>query len=97
MGNLRHHHASLLIAGGASPVAVAHRLGHKDATETLQTYAHLWATDDDRLVEMSDGLVRVDHHQITTATTTPRRRKGPQPRTPEGAHGWGPRRVVAPL
>lgn len=56
---LRHHHASLLIAGGASPVAVAHRLGHKDATETLKTYAHLWADDDARLVALSDGLVRV--------------------------------------
>lgn len=54
---LRHHHASLLIAAGLSPVAVAHRLGHKDATETLQTYAHLWPTDDERMVAASDGLV----------------------------------------
>lgn len=54
---LRHHHASLLIAAGLSPVAVAHRLGHKDATETLQTYAHLWPNDDDRMVAASDGLV----------------------------------------
>lgn len=54
---LRHHHASLLIAGGASPVAVAHRLGHKDATETLQTYGHLWPDDDSKLAAMSDGLV----------------------------------------
>lgn len=63
---LRHHHASLLIAGGASPVAVAHRLGHKDATETLQTYAHLWATDDDRLAGMSDGLVTLNRHESDT-------------------------------
>lgn len=54
---LRHHHASLLIAAGLSPVAVAHRLGHKDATETLQTYAHLWPNDDERMVAASDGLV----------------------------------------
>lgn len=54
---LRHHHASLLIAAGLSPVAVAHRLGHKDARETLKTYAHLWPDDDDRMVAASDGLV----------------------------------------
>jgi integrase len=54
---LRHHHASLLIAAGLSPVAVAHRLGHKDATETLRTYGHLWADDDDRMVSASDGLL----------------------------------------
>lgn len=57
--DLRHFHASLLIAGGASPVAVAHRLGHKDATETLKTYAHLWADDDERMRDATDGLVRL--------------------------------------
>ncbi|MHA7296890.1 tyrosine-type recombinase/integrase [Pseudarthrobacter raffinosi] len=54
---LRHHHASLLIAAGLSPVAMAHRLGHKDATETLQTYAHLWPNDDERMAAASDGLL----------------------------------------
>lgn len=54
---LRHFHASLLIAGGASPVAVAHRLGHKDANETLRTYGHLWADDEERMRDASDGLV----------------------------------------
>lgn len=53
---LRHHHASRLIAGGMSPVAVAHRLGHKDATETLQTYGHLWHDDDERAAVLTDGL-----------------------------------------
>lgn len=46
---LRHYHASRLIAAGLSPVAVAARLGHADATETLQTYGHLWATDEARM------------------------------------------------
>ncbi|MFF5791085.1 tyrosine-type recombinase/integrase [Paeniglutamicibacter sp. NPDC012692] len=51
---VRHFHASRLIAGGASPVAVAHRLGHKDATETLRTYSHLWPDDDAKMAAMSD-------------------------------------------
>lgn len=55
---LRHFHASLLIAAGCSPVAVAHRLGHKDANETLRTYAHLWPDDDERMRDATDGLIR---------------------------------------
>lgn len=46
---LRHHHASKLLSAGVSVVAVANRLGHKDATETLQTYAHLMPGDDARM------------------------------------------------
>lgn len=56
---LRHFHASQLIAGGMSPVAVAHRLGHKDATETLKTYAHLWPDDDTRAAAITDGVVKL--------------------------------------
>lgn len=54
---LRHFHASKLIAGGSSPRAVATRLGHKDPTETLRTYAHLWPDDDDRMRDATDGLI----------------------------------------
>lgn len=52
---LRHYHASRLIAAGMSPVAVAHRLGHKDVAETLATYAHLWPDDDTRAAALTDG------------------------------------------
>ena len=45
---LRHFHASLLIAAGLSVTAVAERLGHQDSTETLKTYAHLWPNDEAR-------------------------------------------------
>jgi integrase len=48
---LRHFHASMLIASGLSPTAVAARLGHKDVTETLRTYAHLWPNDEERAVQ----------------------------------------------
>lgn len=48
--DLRHHHASLLIAAGLSVRAVADRLGHEDPVETLRTYAHLWPTDEGRAV-----------------------------------------------
>ena len=54
---LRHYHASVLISSGFSPVAVAARLGHKDATETLRTYAHLWHTDNAEMARVADTVV----------------------------------------
>lgn len=54
---LRHYHASLLIAAGFSPKAVAERLGHDDAAETLKTYAHLWPADHDRMTDAIDAAM----------------------------------------
>lgn len=51
---LRHHHASLLIAKGLSPRAVADRLGHADPSETLSTYSHLWPSDHARILAALD-------------------------------------------
>jgi integrase len=45
--DLRHFYASVLIAAGRSVKEVSERLGHKNAAETLNTYSHLWPTDDD--------------------------------------------------
>ncbi|MGP9031495.1 tyrosine-type recombinase/integrase [Glutamicibacter mysorens] len=54
---LRHYHASVLISRGFSPVAVASRLGHKDANETLRTYSHMWFDEDDRLAEAAESII----------------------------------------
>lgn len=44
----RHFYSSALIHGGLSVRAVQARLGHASASETLDTYAHLWPeTEDD--------------------------------------------------
>ncbi len=40
--DLRHYYVSVLIAKGCSVKAVQTVLRHKAATETLETYAHLW-------------------------------------------------------
>lgn len=45
------------IAGGMSPVAVAHRLGRKDANETLSTYSRLWHDDDTRAAPPTDRVI----------------------------------------
>jgi integrase len=44
---LRHYYASLLIAAGESVKVVQERLGHASASETLDTYSHLWPSSDD--------------------------------------------------
>lgn len=41
----RHSHATWLLLDGVPPHEVAARLGHKDATETMQTYAHFLPTE----------------------------------------------------
>jgi integrase len=46
--DLRHHYASVLLAAGESVVAVAERLGHRNATLVLSTYGHLAPNSEDR-------------------------------------------------
>jgi integrase len=65
---LRHTYASLLIEAGESVTVVAARLGHKNATETLHTYSHLWPSSEDqtrlvlsRAFESADFARTVDH------------------------------------
>jgi integrase len=47
--DLRHTHASALIADGCSIKAVSRRLGHADVSITLRVYTHLMPDDDDKL------------------------------------------------
>lgn len=49
--DLRHFHASMLIAAGLSVTAVASRLGHDKPSVTLDVYGHLWHNDEDRAVQ----------------------------------------------
>lgn len=59
---LRHYYASMLIAGGESVKVIQARLGHKSATETLDTYGHLWPNNDDAtraIVDASFGPLGV--------------------------------------
>ena len=55
--DLRHFYASGLIAAGCDVVTVQRALGHAKATTTLDTYAHLWPTAEDRTREAAQGIV----------------------------------------
>lgn len=46
--DLRHFHASGLIAAGCAAVTVQRALGPAAATTTLNMYSHLWPTAEDR-------------------------------------------------
>jgi len=53
--DLRHHYASVLLLAGESVVAVAERLGHKNANLVLSTYGHLMPNSEDRTRKAIDA------------------------------------------
>jgi integrase len=55
--DLRHFYASGLIAAGCDVVTVQRSLGHAKATTTLNTYAHLWPTAEDRTRKASESIM----------------------------------------
>jgi integrase len=55
--DLRHTHASLLLAKGCSIKAVSRRLGHSNVELTLRVYCHVMPSDDDRLADGIEGLI----------------------------------------
>jgi hypothetical protein len=55
--DLRHFYASGLIAAGCDVVTVQRSLGHAKATTTLNTYAHLWPTAEDRTRKAADSIM----------------------------------------
>ena len=55
--DLRHFYASGLIAAGCDVVTVQRSLGHAKATTTLNTYAHLWPTTEDRTRKAAESIM----------------------------------------
>lgn len=53
--DLRHFHATRLIAAGVDVRTVAHRLGHTTPTLTLNTYAHLVSAADRAAADIAGG------------------------------------------
>jgi site-specific recombinase XerD len=53
----RHYYASLLIRHGESVKVVQARLGHASASETLDTYSHLWPDSEDRTRRAVDEVL----------------------------------------
>jgi integrase len=55
--DLRHSHATLLLAAGEHPKVVQERLGHSSITLTLDTYTHVVPSMQERATERLDSLL----------------------------------------
>ncbi|HEV7194460.1 MAG TPA: site-specific integrase, partial [Pedococcus sp.] len=73
---LRHYYASLLIRHGESVKTVQARLGHASASETLDTYSHLWPDSDERTRDAVDLVLQhaADYLRTSAETETQTRR-----------------------
>ncbi|GAC1325989.1 MAG: hypothetical protein NVSMB13_10060 [Mycobacteriales bacterium] len=67
--DLRHFYASLLITGGESIKVVSDRLGHKDASTTLNIYAHLYPEADEQTRRIVDAAFQTSADQMRTAAS----------------------------
>lgn len=71
MHALRHYYASLLIRYGESVKTVQARLGHASASETLDTYSHLWPDSDDRTRDAIDSVAESASESGTESDLSP--------------------------
>ena len=69
--DLRHFYASGLIAAGCDVVTVQRSLGHSKATTTLNTYAHLWPTAEDRTRKAAESIMTASLGTWEAAQTKP--------------------------
>ncbi|MCL6443602.1 MAG: site-specific integrase [Alicyclobacillus sp.] len=63
--DLRHTHASLLLAQGTHPKIVSERLGHSTITLTLDTYSHLLPGLQQRAADEFDALISTGKRENT--------------------------------
>jgi len=69
--DLRHFYASLLIDHGESVKVVQRRLGHASATETLDTYSHLWPDSEDRTRDAVDSVLGTSREPGVSQAASP--------------------------
>ena len=53
--DIRHSHVAYLIYQGVEPLIIKERLGHKDIQMTLNTYGHLYPSQQKKVAEMLDN------------------------------------------
>ncbi len=54
--DLRHSHVAYLIHHGVEPLIIKERLGHKDIRITLNTYGHLYPSEQNKIASLLDNL-----------------------------------------
>lgn len=58
--DLRHSHVAYLIHHGVQPLIIKERLGHKDIKVTLNTYGHLYPSEQKKVASLLDNLRNKD-------------------------------------
>ena len=84
--DLRHAHASILVANNVDIAAIASRMGHSDATVTLSTYTHPFEIHDRLAADVLDKLLQPDP-QKAPADPDPEDPADPDPADPAAAPG----------
>jgi integrase len=70
--DLRHTHASLLIAQGEHPKVIQERLGHASIKTTLDIYGHLFDGLDEAAADrLEETLAAADVHAMCTREDAP--------------------------
>lgn len=73
--DLRHHYASVLLHAGESVIAVAERLGHKNAKLVLSTYGHLMPDSEERTRKAVESAWRRGSADSARTTSRPEQSK----------------------
>lgn len=66
--DLRHSHAAYLIHLGVQPLIIKERLGHKDIKITLNTYGHLYPSEQKKVAGLLDKTRREFEDKISEVT-----------------------------
>lgn len=66
---LRHHYASILLAGEVDIGAVSDYLGHHDPGFTLRVYRHLMVSDTERARKAVEAALRAQPEQERNSVT----------------------------
>ena len=54
--DLRHSHVAYLIFQGVQPLIIKERLGHRDIKITLNTYGHLYPSEQKKVAELLNSM-----------------------------------------
>ena len=55
--DFRHSHVSVLINNGVAVTAIAKRIGHSTAKETLKTYSHLFPVEEEKAINVLNKII----------------------------------------
>ena len=68
--SIRHSSCAYLIKQGIPPMVIKERLGHKDIKVTLNTYGHLYPSEQKKVTDMMDRMFMEENDNVPDATNT---------------------------